>query len=181
MREGAPPFSEWGRLTDGERTPWVEWYDMEKLKERLHPARLKPLLEYRFSSDSFIWLDAEVVAWDAPPLQPAMRLEAPAGMLAAAPGLWRETWSMPLGGPGGTPAVTVDVECTVEAGSIGFALVRNGRHVSREVIVEARTGSQLVHITTSECDREVKLVARNCSALGGGQFQVISIKMRPAL
>lgn len=181
VREGSPPFSEWGKLTDGERTPWVEWYDMEKLKERLHPARLRPLLEYRFSSDSFVWLDAEVVSRDAPQSQPAIQLEAPAGMLTAAPGLWREAWSMPLRGLGPTSAVTVDLECMVEAGSIGFVVARDGRPVAREMIVEARTGSQLVHIATSAFDRDMSLVARNCSALGGGRFRVISVKMRPAL
>lgn len=181
VREGALPFSEWGRLTDGERTPWVEWYDMEKLKERLNPARLEPLLEHRFSSESFVWLDAKVVSREAPPLRPAIQLEAPAGMLIAAPGLWRKAWSMPLPCLDGTLAVTVDVECMVEAGSIGFTLARDDRPVSREMIVEARTGSQLVHMTTAEFDREVNLVARNCSALGGGRFQVISVKMRQAL
>jgi SAM-dependent methyltransferase len=181
VREGAPPFSEWGKLTDGERTPWVEWYDMEKLKERLHPARLEPLLEHRFSSDSFVWLDAKVVSRDAPRLQPAIQLEAPTGMFVAAPGLWREAWSMPLRGLGGTSAVTVDLECMVEEGSIGFVLARGDRPVSREMIVEARTGSQLVHLATSKFDRDASLTARNCSARGGGRFRVISVKLRPAL
>lgn len=181
VREGAPPFSEWGKLTDGERTPWVEWYDMEKLKERLHPARLNPLLEYRFSSDSFIWLDAEIVSRTAPPLHPAQQVVAPVGTLVAAPGLWLEAWSMPLPGLVGAAAVTVDIECRVETGSIGFALLRDGRPVSREVIVEARTGSQLLHLTTSALDRGVKLVTRNGSALGGGRFEILSIRLRPAL
>jgi SAM-dependent methyltransferase len=181
VREGTPSFSDWGKLTDGERTPWVEWYDMEKLKERLYPARLKPLLEYRFSSDSFVWLDAEVVSRHGAPVQPALQLDAPAGMLVAAPGLWREAWSMPLRGLEATLAVTVDVECMVEAGSIGFALARDGRPMSREAIVESRTGSQLVHITTSAFGHDIRLVARNCSALGGGRFRVVSIRMRPAL
>jgi hypothetical protein len=111
-------------------------------------------------------VDAKVVSRDAPRLQPAIQLEAPPGMLVAAPGLWREAWSMPLRGLGGTSAVTVDLECMVEEGSIGFVLARGGRPVSREMIVEARTGSQLVHLATSKFDRDASLTARNCSALG---------------
>ena len=42
VREGSPPFDRWGQITDGERTPWAEWYDLEKLKLRLHPWRIEP-------------------------------------------------------------------------------------------------------------------------------------------
>jgi SAM-dependent methyltransferase len=34
-REGGVPFSKWGEMTDGEGTPWMEWYDLERLLERL--------------------------------------------------------------------------------------------------------------------------------------------------
>jgi hypothetical protein len=32
VRSGAKSFEEFGKLTDGERTPWCEWYDAEKVK-----------------------------------------------------------------------------------------------------------------------------------------------------
>jgi SAM-dependent methyltransferase len=38
-RDGSPPFHEWGVITDGEGTPWAEWYDAAKLQEMLQPAR----------------------------------------------------------------------------------------------------------------------------------------------
>jgi SAM-dependent methyltransferase len=181
VREGSPSFDEWGAMTDGPRTPWAEWYGMEKLKERLHPAGLQPLLEYRFHSDNYIWLDAEVVSRAAPSMKSAMRCPTPKGWLDATPGLWREAWSTALAGSAEASAVTVSVECTVERGSIGFALVRDGRHVSREIVVEARTGSQQIHLTTASFVDGVRLVTRNASALGAGRFEVTSIAMREAL
>ncbi|MCW5736999.1 MAG: class I SAM-dependent methyltransferase [Enhydrobacter sp.] len=42
LREGALPFAEWGRLTDGERTPWAVWHDMEKVRRRWRPPALSP-------------------------------------------------------------------------------------------------------------------------------------------
>src|SRR5260370_943261 len=50
VREGSPPFDQWGRLTDGERTPWAEWYDIEKLKLQLDAGRIEPTLDYRHQS-----------------------------------------------------------------------------------------------------------------------------------
>jgi SAM-dependent methyltransferase len=57
VREGSPPLSEWGKMTDGARTPWCEWYDLEKLRKRLFPARMLPILNMKFSSENFIWFD----------------------------------------------------------------------------------------------------------------------------
>jgi len=57
VREGSKPFSEWGKLTDGERTPWVEWYDIDKLKQRLFPARLGTVLNLSLTSGAMNWMD----------------------------------------------------------------------------------------------------------------------------
>jgi hypothetical protein len=65
IREGRPSFVEWGRLTDGERTPWVEWYDLVKIKRRLFPAPLDVVLNFNFSNDSYTWFDL-VLASDHP-------------------------------------------------------------------------------------------------------------------
>ena len=35
---GARDFAEFGRMTDGKRTPWAEWYDDEKIKSLFAPA-----------------------------------------------------------------------------------------------------------------------------------------------
>jgi hypothetical protein len=57
IREGSPPFDQWGKFTDGERTPWAEWYDAEKLRARLGPATFATLLDFGFSDDNFHWFD----------------------------------------------------------------------------------------------------------------------------
>jgi SAM-dependent methyltransferase len=53
LREGALPFSDWGRGTDGERTPWVEWHDIEKVRRRLFPAPLRTLLDFELCSSNY--------------------------------------------------------------------------------------------------------------------------------
>ena len=57
IREGKLPFSEWGKVTDGERTPWVEWYDLVKMKRRLFPADLDVILDFNFNNGSLNWFD----------------------------------------------------------------------------------------------------------------------------
>ena len=58
-REGSPAFDHWGRMTDGDRTPWAEWYDAEKLQHRLAPAQFRTILDFNFRDDHFKWLDLE--------------------------------------------------------------------------------------------------------------------------
>jgi len=57
IREGELPFSEWGRKTDGERTPWVEWYDLDKILASLEPAKFNVVLSLNFHNDDFNWFD----------------------------------------------------------------------------------------------------------------------------
>jgi SAM-dependent methyltransferase len=56
-REGRLPFTEWGSKTDGEGTPWVEWYDLEKIRSRLAPAEFDIVLTFNFHNDDFNWFD----------------------------------------------------------------------------------------------------------------------------
>jgi SAM-dependent methyltransferase len=56
-REGMLPFNEWGKRTDGDGTPWVEWYDLEKLLARLAPATFDVVLHFNFHNDDFNWFD----------------------------------------------------------------------------------------------------------------------------
>jgi SAM-dependent methyltransferase len=57
VRDGSPPYRLWGNLTDGEGTPWMEWYDLERLLNRLAPAKWMPLLSFNFHHDDFNWFD----------------------------------------------------------------------------------------------------------------------------
>jgi SAM-dependent methyltransferase len=183
VREGSPPFHQWGRLTDGERTPWVEWYDVEKLKLRLYPWRVEPILEHRLQSDTYVWMDCRVVGkGDALPIARAM-VPVPAESLVADVPIWNYAWSMPLGPSPAGAAITVDVECVVGKGSVGFVLWRDrdNHFVSREVIVEVRTGSQRLSLSTTAYDVGVRLLARNASALGASEWRISSIEISQTL
>jgi hypothetical protein len=57
IREGRLPFTEWGKVTDGERTPWVEWYDLIKIRRRLFPAPLDVVLDFSLNNSSLNWFD----------------------------------------------------------------------------------------------------------------------------
>ena len=56
-RDGCPPFERWGMRTDGDRTPWAEWYDLPKLLALLAPARFEVVLCREFHRSDFIWFD----------------------------------------------------------------------------------------------------------------------------
>jgi 2-polyprenyl-3-methyl-5-hydroxy-6-metoxy-1,4-benzoquinol methylase len=57
IKEGELPFDKWGEKTDGIGTPWVEWYDLEKLISRLEPAKFEVVLNFNFHNDDFNWFD----------------------------------------------------------------------------------------------------------------------------
>jgi SAM-dependent methyltransferase len=57
VREGRWPFDQWGRFTDGEGTPWAEWYDLAKLQERLLPAEFLSVLATEYHDADFAWFD----------------------------------------------------------------------------------------------------------------------------
>ena len=85
VRQGKMPFSEWGKYTDGERTPWAEWHDAERIKQRLFPAATTTILDHRFGGGQYGWLDLQV---DRPVMNDvtAAELEArlkPAGILGS--------------------------------------------------------------------------------------------------
>ena len=59
IREGSMSFDKWGERTDGARTPWVEWYGMEKIRPRLHPAKFRTVLDFDLRSRDQRWVDLE--------------------------------------------------------------------------------------------------------------------------
>jgi SAM-dependent methyltransferase len=56
VRDGSPPFEEWGEMTDG-GAPWMEWHDAEKIKSYLAPARFDVIRELDFHDQFFNWID----------------------------------------------------------------------------------------------------------------------------
>ncbi len=179
VREGHMPFEAWGKRTDGERTPWVEWYDFEKLKERLFPVRLQVVLDYRFHGDSYIWFDAQLSGRISEPLADPIKVPGP-GFAAVEKGLWRPSSATPLK-RFGSANVTIDVQCTVTKGTLGLYLEVGEQQISREVYVEARTGDQLAHLSTSMYSDGARLRARNASALGETHYSIDAVLIRQAL
>jgi 2-polyprenyl-3-methyl-5-hydroxy-6-metoxy-1,4-benzoquinol methylase len=57
IREGRPPFSKWGEITDFAGTPWCEPYELEKLLSMLEPARFDIVLYQEFHNGDFNWFD----------------------------------------------------------------------------------------------------------------------------
>jgi 2-polyprenyl-3-methyl-5-hydroxy-6-metoxy-1,4-benzoquinol methylase len=55
-KEGKMAFKKWGEKTDG-GAPWVEWYDLEKMKRRFHPIEFDVVQHYNFHNDDFNWFD----------------------------------------------------------------------------------------------------------------------------
>lgn len=56
-REGRLEFEDWGKKTDGENTPWVEWYDEQKLLNALEPHTFDTILARNFHDNDFNWFD----------------------------------------------------------------------------------------------------------------------------
>jgi len=57
QRDGSPPLEQWGRVTDGPGTPYMDWYDLDKLRAALSPAELDVVLSFNFHNDDFNWFD----------------------------------------------------------------------------------------------------------------------------
>jgi hypothetical protein len=56
-REGSLPFNVWGEYTDGQGTPWMEWYDLQRIQARLAPAAFETILYVNFHNNDFNWFD----------------------------------------------------------------------------------------------------------------------------
>lgn len=55
-REGSMPFERWGEKTDGD-APWVEWYDLPKLRARFDPIQFDVILHFNFHNNDYNWFD----------------------------------------------------------------------------------------------------------------------------
>jgi len=145
LREGALPFEEWGKLTDGERTPWAEWHDVEKVRRRLAPAALRTVLDFGFCADNYRWIDLELIG-SAPQGAAAgtaaidllqMPLEIVGGRrpyLSSQPwavicpsGLFAEAARLDLRPPvatfGDPAAIALDLDVRVTRGTVGIGLL----------------------------------------------------------
>jgi hypothetical protein len=152
LREGAPPFELWGKVTDGERTPWAEWHDIEKVRRRLFPAPLRTVLDFEFCSHNYRWFDLVYAAdkpfrvddYDVRFLSRRVNLLVASPRLAAGArrrwsgkgivcpaGLFARAATIDLDAPlhalsdalADLPGIAIDIECRVSKGAVGIGLI----------------------------------------------------------
>jgi len=200
LREGAPPFEEWGKLTDGERTPWAEWHDSEKVRRRLAPASLRTVLDFGFCADNYRWIDFEVIGTASPsPLRSVDLLQAatlePVGggrrsRLSPHPwnvtcpdGLFAESAQIDLRphveALGEVPALALDLELQVTRGAVGIGLVdAAGTYLpAAEAVIEAGEDWRLVTLRAIG-SRPALLRIRNLHAGRRGRLAVRAATLR---
>jgi hypothetical protein len=207
LREGSPPFDQWGKLTDGERTPWAEWHDLEKVRRRLFPAPLRTVLDFGFCADNYRWLDLRYAAtrpfrladFDLKALSASCDLLAEpivreggraarwrASSFTCPVGLFARAASIELVEPlrrlGSVPGVAVDLEIRVSRGSVGIGLLdaADGYLPAAEAIIDAGPDTQLVTVRAVDGERAAKLVFRNLRAGERSAFSLSSAVLHPA-
>jgi hypothetical protein len=207
LREGAPSFEQWGKLTDGERTPWAEWHDVEKVRRRLFPAPMRTVLDFEFCAQNYRWLDLRYVGeqtfrlvdFDISALsltcdllrEPIAReagraapwrgnsFTCPEGLFARAAGI---DLAQPLQRLGNVPGIAVDLELRVSRGSVGIGLVSgNDAYLpAAEAVVDAGPDTRLVTLRAVDGERAERLVFRNLRAGERSAFSLLSAVLRPA-
>lgn len=120
LREGSMPFSTWGTRTDGARTPWAEWHDIEKVRRRLHPAILKTVLDFELASNSHRWLDLQYAGMGRN-IDPTKFIDL-VGQPVVLDGGDRDGWT--FSGPAGAfhPIGRVDLRTTISGLSAPFSV-----------------------------------------------------------
>jgi hypothetical protein len=61
-RDGEPPLSRWGGITDGMGSPWAEWYDLEKTHRLLDPASFETVFHCEWHDAEFNWFDLKLMS-----------------------------------------------------------------------------------------------------------------------
>lgn len=194
LREGAPPFDQWGKLTDGERTPWAEWHDIEKVRRRLFPAPLRTILDFEFCAHNYRWFDLQYAGdkpfrpgdFDSAALSRSVDL-ADAPFVLSKGARRRPFWSRalsfvspsdlfsdvarvdlaaPLRSLDLVGGVAVDIEVTVSEGTLGIGLVgADGAYLpGAEVALESSRDSRLATLLAVGRGRPAMLVLRNLHA-----------------
>jgi hypothetical protein len=207
LREGSPPFGQWGKLTDGERTPWAEWHDIEKVRRRLFPASLRTVLDFEFCAQNYRWFDLRYAAerpfrladYDLKALsascdlleQPIAREAGRAlpwrGRSFTCPeGLFARVASIDLAKPlqrlGKVPGVAVDLEVRVSRGSVGIGLIAENEAYlpAAEAVIDAGPDTRLVTLRAVDGESAARLVFRNLRAGERSAFSLQSAVLRPA-
>ncbi len=184
-REGSLPFDKWGEKTDGEGTPWAEWYDTDKLIDALKPARFE-LVYYcefrqgdmncidlvRSRAPQLLPVDAVLLArsdlmqavtfWDGVSLQHA----ATGLRLTTGPVCWSYAVQIPLPvDESGTPSHKrgrLWVKASVQQGEIGVGIVsKDGTHFLVEVRFDPRSDPEQASAEIDNLEDIGSVIVRN--------------------
>lgn len=207
LREGALPFDQWGKLTDGERTPWAEWHDAEKIRCRLAPIPFRTILDFEFCSQNYRWVDLEMTR-DRPPAAADFETPAPRQIDLLAHGEMqleqgrrrlfdRTKWAFACPSGFFTPAgridlaaslasvgrpsdIAIDVELNVATGVVGIGLVDDhGRYLpAAQAIVQAAPDSHRMTLRSAGHGLPGALTFANMDARRRSAFALLSAVLR---
>lgn len=206
LREGGEAFSEFGKRTDGERTPWAEWYDLQKVKQRLFPVRTETVLDFSFGGANFGWVDLRIEDGSKQPGAElairsidigSARLDSMQGklvrrggdILAICPsrawnycgGVHLREATAALGRCVHDLGYAVDVQVLVEKGSIGLLLTGEdpNEFLGREHLVDAAPWPRRVTLSTTRPGAPIaRLLVRNTARNVASRARIRSAVLR---
>jgi 2-polyprenyl-3-methyl-5-hydroxy-6-metoxy-1,4-benzoquinol methylase len=184
-REGSLPFSQWGAKTDGEGTPWAEWYDADKLIDALKPARFELVYycEYRQGDMNCIDLVKSAVLEQVLPVDsvPIARgdllravtfwegssLQQTSGGLhvTTGPTCWGYAAEIPFSISEEIPfkkRFRLRVKASAEQGEIGVGILgKDGKSFLAEVRFDPRTDREQVSAEVDDIENAKAVIVRN--------------------
>ena len=182
-REGSVPFDKWGEQTDGEGTPWAEWYDADKLIDALKPARFELVYYCEFRQGDMNCIDlvrskasepvlpADSVLCGRCDLTRAATFWESVSLQAAADGLRVTTgpdcWSYAAEIPVSAAAPSrkrfrLRVKASVQRGEIGVGLVsKDGKRFLVELRFDPRTDREQVSAEVDDLENIGAVIVRN--------------------
>jgi len=190
LREGAMPFDKWGQRTDGARTPWVEWYDMEKIRRRLHPAKFRTVLDFDLRSRDQRWVDLEYLGMGR---ESRRFIDIPGPIVLEAGERDGWTFTGPKGafhpiaridlapfldGLSGPYEVEMDIDLRQGVIGVGLTDEDNNHLPDSELVVDSSPDTQT--LTLRFTDRARRLVIRNRHEDRQSNFMILRVRLREA-
>lgn len=204
QREGSLPFSEFGKSTDGPRTPWAEWYDLAKVRRRLFPARTETILDFATGGGNFGWADLRVEETGGGVAEASREVDLMGRPTTVVNGSFRRWWKgvrvalpktlwwygsaidltaaidelgkPPVAGLG----FAADLEVEVHKGAMGIVMTGDNldEFVGREQLLDARPAVRRVTVESRAGETPARLLLRNASDGVAGRALIRSATLR---
>jgi len=187
-REGALAFDKWGEKTDGQGTPWAEWYDSDKLIDALKPARFELVYycEYRQGDMNCIDLvrsapparvlpvetillargdlmHATSISWEGASVQ-----QTAGGLcITTGPIRWGYAAEIPLLADAGIPPpkrLRLSVKASVQQGEVGVGILsKDGKRFLVELRFDPRSDPEQLSDDFDDVENIKAIIVRNTS------------------